>query len=1208
MTGKVKCTCGWSWNKSDSSKKDMYICHECGRDNSNNIPKAQNGEISKKVIDPLIPYSNEYIDDLENDYLKLYNDPNIRMDDGFDAYYNSMVDNLPNVTTTAKGWVVYKPGTEIEEFTKDDGTGTAPIPGKNRMVKRVEDYEISDRPNTSEQFRLAKYIQQRSINKLDNRTVSNKGYDINVPKQKNGGWLDNYNDSQASAPEGMEGDGFSNVGRNYSPAWGGQFQNGGKAPKYVESKNDPRYKAYQDSLYVHNDLENFNKVAANIYNKNINKKITNEEAHTQYEKEASRNNYKSANIIEKRKWELPTPIGHWNTVVSNKNGYTDTYDVGYEENHFPKPQQEVIVKPLEALQHNLHPVEPMSQGINANAEIHPEVRHAKSWKYNTREGRSEESGYVNSPEDMDYYSRLRDFYQIGAGKGLGNKVEITPQYQMGGSVYPVNYVPQAAMGGSLPGATGHMYARYEQGGKVPGDVGFSYPRTGEIPSNGPGAKKTMASAQNGKEMQYYQNGLDFQPKTISKNGSWLSKYDVAQAGAQVEYGTPEYEEAYNKGEVVTDEGGRSPILLDEVVVKGKPLTEFGKTRKEIAEKNKWEDFAQRYLGNFEKNMGQTLENLPESRKQEYEDYLNKLAFDEYIKTNPQGKDEKRGAYIDRMQTENANSSNFERAYEANADYNDATDINKWRKGLIGSGSLVLPKPAMDYMKQKSDYFSKKEKQAMIDNPISTQVGDVMGTLEPLTIPVESMYGNKSFGDIASGQSADIPMSARLLGDPLMLGFEAAPLIGSGFRTAGRLLGTEEGLIGKVSQEININRNLGKIKKEGQLQGLSDYEIAKKQMEQVGITSNQRKAYTPLASEFAEKYIKPRNYTGTTDYSQKSMPTKNKFQEIIENIKKGGYKEAYPERIDAWKLYLGRPQVRKTFNLADTAPALHPSYKPGSLEGMDIYNINSRGVKSRIGYNDTYTPGTSGHLDVLESPMSIDRDPAIMGGYNKILTKEGTQYNDIWDLEPGVNLKTLFPNAISENSKFENIFYKTLPNGVQSPRGFKIPVEKFVGKPFMSHGNLPYTSTEHVNLLKENILSEIERFKPQVNTAFEGPQRMAKMQADLKNLENYPKYKKGGIIKDDRGQWDHPGEITEIGSNDITMEGVPYDVLGISDTGDTKLMKPGKNYKFKGKKVTEYPMAKNGLRQEQKGLQNLDQLTNFTNYNKPTVGGWLNKYN
>ena len=73
-------------------------------------------------------------------------------------------------------------------------------------------------------------------------------------------------------------------------------------------------------------------------------------------------------------------------------------------------------------------------------------------------------------------------------------------------------------------------------------------------------------------------------------------------------------------------------------------------------------------------------------------------------------------------------------------------------------------------------------------------------------------------------------------------------------------------------------------------------------------------------------------------------------------------------------------------------------------------------------------------------------------------------------------------------------------------------------------------------------------------------------------------KNGSVIKDDMGQWAHPGEITEIGSNEITMKGVNYPVLGVSDTGDTKLMQPGKDYKFKGTKVTEYPK-----------------------------GGWLNKY-
>jgi hypothetical protein len=70
-------------------------------------------------------------------------------------------------------------------------------------------------------------------------------------------------------------------------------------------------------------------------------------------------------------------------------------------------------------------------------------------------------------------------------------------------------------------------------------------------------------------------------------------------------------------------------------------------------------------------------------------------------------------------------------------------------------------------------------------------------------------------------------------------------------------------------------------------------------------------------------------------------------------------------------------------------------------------------------------------------------------------------------------------------------------------------------------------------------------------------------------------KNGSVIKDDLGQWAHPGEITEIGSNEITMQGVDYPVLGISDTGDRKMMYPGKDYKFDGSMVTEYPMAQDG---------------------------------
>lgn len=72
-------------------------------------------------------------------------------------------------------------------------------------------------------------------------------------------------------------------------------------------------------------------------------------------------------------------------------------------------------------------------------------------------------------------------------------------------------------------------------------------------------------------------------------------------------------------------------------------------------------------------------------------------------------------------------------------------------------------------------------------------------------------------------------------------------------------------------------------------------------------------------------------------------------------------------------------------------------------------------------------------------------------------------------------------------------------------------------------------------------------------------------------------KSGGVIKDDDGYWnpDNWGKTVEINSNNITMKGVNQPLIGVSDKGETKYMEPGKDYKFKGKKVTEYPVMQSG---------------------------------
>ena len=49
----------------------------------------------------------------------------------------------------------------------------------------------------------------------------------------------------------------------------------------------------------------------------------------------------------------------------------------------------------------------------------------------------------------------------------------------------------------------------------------------------------------------------------------------------------------------------------------------------------------------------------------------------------------------------------------------------------------------------------------------------------------------------------------------------------------------------------------------------------------------------------------------------------------------------------------------------------------------------------------------------------------------------------------------------------------------------------------------------------------------------------------------------------------------IPSGDITMKGVNFPLIGTDNLGNTKIMKPGKNYKFPGSSVYETPLMKKG---------------------------------
>lgn len=88
-------------------------------------------------------------------------------------------------------------------------------------------------------------------------------------------------------------------------------------------------------------------------------------------------------------------------------------------------------------------------------------------------------------------------------------------------------------------------------------------------------------------------------------------------------------------------------------------------------------------------------------------------------------------------------------------------------------------------------------------------------------------------------------------------------------------------------------------------------------------------------------------------------------------------------------------------------------------------------------------------------------------------------------------------------------------------------------------------------------------------------QLAKDEKSGKHPRKPKKLKKNGVITDPMGQWAHPGEVTRIPSGDITMQGVPYPVLGVDDQGNEQMMYPDQDYQFPGSSVTEYPQMQDG---------------------------------
>jgi hypothetical protein len=668
MSSKVTCSsCGHSWNKSDSSKKDATICHICGKDNImkgggkaskyiQKIPETFDKGVATSdatAVKPIIKQKKQVgnykkvdstiADTIKNVVLpgwlpdnakqlasKLIGDSrmsNNSLNDEQKVLLWDVMQNAKKRTGKADGGTEYEDYGGLgygssEDFNKwwnrggvnannilnsftnpayelsstigrgrywtdpedsnkmyytdvyDWNPGEKSFAGSNlyqiarNALRNNEDKNLNKEKN--ENYRMNFELNAEDIEKIREKRNRPSEYYLD----RNGGWLDkyndggpiqpNYNDASTSFPPNFVGQGYDTTGRNYSPAWGGQFEDGGELPnkpkgwldkiddvmsapargatwlatkaltgkgKYVDPSEAMHIKNPYAKMAVDMALDPTNLLGIGLAGK-LSKIAKGSKILRPMDSvlgtlaDGSKiigrldNAKRAHNVAEKAK-KIDDLFDVRNIILDHKifnavelgakdiKGATSLINDLIKQHPEQAAQiQKVAVSKIPGYKPTTLPVQknnktkakPTQPVIYQKPE--PTPQSTIDWM--------EGNGYAQEFAPEITTEQTQQSGTPNYGEVVDPRTGYTHMTRQGSPMYPLVGQPQMAMGGSMPGA-----------------VGFTYARTGGIPSNGKYAKKTKASAQNGMEMSYYQNGLDFRPKSISRNGSVI-KDDMGQ--------------------------------------------------------------------------------------------------------------------------------------------------------------------------------------------------------------------------------------------------------------------------------------------------------------------------------------------------------------------------------------------------------------------------------------------------------------------------------------------------------------------------------------------------------------------------------------------------------------------------------------------------------------------------------------------------------
>jgi len=770
-------------------------------------------------------------------------------------------------------------------------------------------------------------------------------------------------------------------------------------------------------------------------------------------------------------------------------------------------------------------------------------------------------------------------YQDG---GWLDKYDDTPQAQNGiegtmGGLTDIGFKHNGAWGGAWrnggttlqPPMAGALQAipLMQMGGSLPGAVGFMYARTqSPAPSNGPYAKKTKASAQNGQEMKYYQEGLDFKPKTISQDGSQLRLIPRAT--------------------------GDMSSYVPKIDVKKEQLAAAAKKNQAAREAIE--------------RQGEIKPYVPQSP--------NSRAWEKL--TNPV---EALGYVVRGERLPENFSKGQSRTSGLNAIVNTLNPyqiIDSGAEFLIGTGNIIKDVATGDFESASNRVpstilqglgaaptltaFPKSSitrgLQTLSDLPKARTVKEVIGRIggvpSETSIPRMAMDDVKALRQVqeigrlkATGARSAEQMRYALQNNLPEEHFqkvfsrsrkEAEDLLASGFgeQEAQAANATRERLTELINRPRQRNREVRSTLDDETMQAVEDF--------------NNRPVTPELQAQRDRLRAQMRQLDQRGSSSTGDFTNIDRSESVLNSL------ESYGRISNSGNVLLPGQEGATSFvdRLADDINrSINKAINP-------VRNINRKVVNLFNKYSQDY-PYYSGNVLQKVPTLSLSSQGSLKNvSKTTSFAPEGIQSGDVFTGSLNTSHSSYLP-------QLKQVFKYT--KGEPQFLGYKRMNE--MG--FLSNYN--YTNEDIAKYLNSEIDEQIKRGilpkniqRPFLKKSL-GPGKVILPQYGIRQYQDG-----GDITVDPMGYWnpENVGGPVIIPSNIITMEGVDQPLLGISDTGDVQYMEPGEDYEFDGEYVTEYPVAKGGVsvnNADAQPLKKLDQSLNFTNYNKPTKGGWLDKY-